>query len=194
MAYYNDSQTTIEPVEAGDAANDNKGDFLRIAVLKYNTNIKLILDFLTGGSGSDVLNKPLPIARGGTGASSAQTARVNLGLAFFDCNGMLRKAVSSVEVFSDHITVGPYGTTDANCMIMPIALGRYRITGIAAVSKTILPLDSVGKPQCIVEIDSLNAVTKEMEISVYSVKWLNGWVKDALMDLPAELSFNFIAT
>ena len=194
MAYYITNQTTIEPVEAGDAANDNKGEFLRNAIMKLNTNIYLINDFLVGASGSNVLNKPLPITRGGTGASSAQTARKELGLAFFDCNGVLRKAASSVEVFADHIEVGPYATTDTNCMIMSLGLGHYRITGITSVSKTILPVDMTGKPLYIVEVFSLNQVTKEMEIKVYSVKWLNGWVKDELMDLPPTTSFNFIAT
>lgn len=194
MTYFIDEQIEITPVEAGDAANDGKGDLLRVSVMKLNTNINLIRDFLVGGSGRVRLNLPLPISRGGTGASSAQSARRELGVALFDCNGVLRKAESHVEVYWDRVAKGPYAATEMNCLIVKTGIGTYTLTGLAAYTKIVLPLDNTGKPGFIVEVNTLDPITKQMTFSVYSVTWLNGWIKDTLMDIPANLSFNFMAT
>ena len=190
MSYYIDDELNIVPVECGDAANDRKGELLRISVLRLNTNINLIRDFLTGGNGATRLNKPLPVSRGGTGASSAASAVKGLGLGVVDCNGFLRARMVHIKVYRDKITAGPYVPTDSSFVIMKLGTGNYRITGITSITQMVMPFDMVNKPLFIVEVDSHNTTTKETIISVYSVKWENGWVKDALIDIPINTSFD----
>lgn len=196
MTFFNDGQTKIEYVEIGDAANDGKGLDLNNAGRIFNTNTKLILDWLNGGNGVlTLLNHKLPIARGGTGANSAQTARVNLGLGFADCNNVIRAAQSTLNVYNDRIVNGPYMATTGKPtkVFTRTAVGKYQITNVTKSTGFIPLLDPYGKPVFFVEINGLNATTGVLTFSTYAVVWTAaGWGKGAAVDIPANLYFNLL--
>lgn len=196
MSYYIDDQNEIVPVEIGLAANDNKGDFIRISFLKLNTNIKLIRDWINASNGSPALNNPLPIVRGGTGSATAQGARTTLGLGLVDCNGVIRKAESSIEIHDDRIVKGPYASNNMQNAIIKNSTGNYTVSGITEVNKWVLPFDELGQPKYIVEVNSLNSVTKDLVISVYAPIFESGsgWVKGPLIDIPLNTPFTLLAT
>ncbi|HCA5026851.1 phage tail protein [Acinetobacter baumannii] len=71
---------TKQVINVGSAANDGSGTPARTAFQYINANFTEVYDFLTGTTNATTLPAVLPIAKGGTGASSAADARTNLGL------------------------------------------------------------------------------------------------------------------
>ncbi|AVI32578.1 phage tail protein [Acinetobacter baumannii] len=71
---------TKQVINVGSAANDGSGTPARTAFQYINANFTEVYDFLTGTTNATTLPAALPIAKGGTGASSAADARTNLGL------------------------------------------------------------------------------------------------------------------
>lgn len=196
MSFFNNEQVDIEYVEIGDSINDGKGEFLPVSGRIFNTNIKIIMDWITGGSGSKrLINHLLPITRGGTGANTAKGAREGIGLGFADCNNVIRAAQSSLNVYANKIVNGPYMLTTGlpTKVFSRTALGKYQITNVNKVSGHIPLVDPYGKPVFFVEINGLNATTKLLTFSTYAPVWTSaGWTKGAAMDIPANLFFNLL--
>ncbi|HIB8185136.1 TPA: phage tail protein, partial [Acinetobacter baumannii] len=71
---------TKQVINVGSAANDGSGTPARTAFQYINANFTEVYDFLTGTTNATTLPAALPIAKGGTGASSAAGARLVLGL------------------------------------------------------------------------------------------------------------------
>lgn len=71
---------TKQVISVGSAANDGSGTPARTAFQYVNANFSELYDFLTGNTNATTLPTALPIAKGGTGATSAPAARTNLGL------------------------------------------------------------------------------------------------------------------
>ncbi|HDU8454050.1 TPA: phage tail protein [Acinetobacter baumannii] len=71
---------TKQVINVGSAANDGSGTPARTAFQYVNANFSELYDFLTGTTNATTLPTALPIAKGGTGATSAAAARTNLGL------------------------------------------------------------------------------------------------------------------
>ncbi|MFK5863071.1 phage tail protein, partial [Acinetobacter baumannii] len=71
---------TKQVINVGSAANDGSGTPARTAFQYINANFTEVYDFLTGATNATTLPTALPIAKGGTGATSAGAARTNLGL------------------------------------------------------------------------------------------------------------------
>ena len=75
----------IQQIKVGSAANDGAGDPIRIAFSKTNDNVNELAKSL-GVNAKGELPSALPIASGGTGATTASAARDNLGAASLDRN------------------------------------------------------------------------------------------------------------
>ena len=71
---------TKQTVAIGAAANDGTGDPARSAFTKINANFNEIYNFVTGATNGTTIPAALPLAKGGTGATTAEAARTNLGL------------------------------------------------------------------------------------------------------------------
>lgn len=71
---------TIQKVNLGTAPTGAGGDTFRSTGEKMNANFSELYDFITGTTDATTLPTALPIAKGGTGATSASDARTNLGL------------------------------------------------------------------------------------------------------------------
>ncbi|WP_407500089.1 phage tail protein [Acinetobacter baumannii] len=71
---------TIQKVNLGTAPTGAGGDTFRSTGAKMNANFSELYDFLTGTTNATTLPTALPIAKGGTGATTAAGARTNLGL------------------------------------------------------------------------------------------------------------------
>ncbi|MEJ7851042.1 phage tail protein [Acinetobacter baumannii] len=71
---------TKQVINVGSAANDGSGTPARTAFQYINANFTEVYDFLTGTTNATTLPAALPIAKGGTGATTASGARTNLGL------------------------------------------------------------------------------------------------------------------
>lgn len=71
---------TKQVINVGSAANDGSGTPARTAFQYVNANFSELYDFLTGTTNANTLPTALPIAKGGTGATTAAGARTNLGL------------------------------------------------------------------------------------------------------------------
>lgn len=181
MSHFNEGQSDIEYVEIGEAVNDKKGEFLPVAGRILNTNIRLIMDFIMGGTGGNrLIGHKLPITRGGTDASSAESARKNLGLGFMDCNKVYRAAMPSVDVYDDKLVPGPYLVTEGKPVKQLIKLdtGTYKITNVERFSGFIALLDPFNKPYFHVAFQSYDGVTKELTFVTTIPVWgPNGWDK-----------------
>jgi len=70
----------IEQLNYGEAPNDKKGFDARTSEMITDNNFKAIVFWITGGlkTFGSLLNA-LPVSRGGTEATTAKQARINLG-------------------------------------------------------------------------------------------------------------------
>ncbi|PRA69267.1 hypothetical protein CQ065_06700 [Pseudomonas sp. MYb187] len=69
-----------QTINLGTAPSGAGGDDRRSAALKSINNFNELYDFLTGAAGGATLPAALPVAKGGTGATTAEGARNTLGL------------------------------------------------------------------------------------------------------------------
>lgn len=180
--------TNLSPYERerfkyGEAAGDDKGDFLRIHAIKAEHTDTLLFTWLSGGRSEVSLPQALPIERGGTGATTAQRARLGLGMIINTNNEVSfgSRAVSLYDgVVLDHDdTVKPY--------FIKNGVGDYTIgnvTGFAPNAFTyILPRDELGNLLCGCEI----VFSGEALVRVYAVKYTDGVIsldKTIPMDIP----------
>lgn len=87
---------TKQTINVGSAANDGSGTPARTAFQYINANFSEVYDFLTGTTNGTTIPAALPIAKGGTGATSAAAARTNLGLGDAGVLGYSANVVASL--------------------------------------------------------------------------------------------------
>nr|WP_253636138.1 phage tail protein [Acinetobacter baumannii] len=129
---------TKQTINVGSAANDGSGTPARTAFQYINANFSEVYDFLTGTTNGTTIPAALPIAKGGTGATSAAAARTNLGLGDAGALGYSANAVASLfnkTLVSDWVSVlglnrfanishGDWqGGSTANSLYMPMRYG-----------------------------------------------------------------------
>ncbi|RLZ06574.1 phage tail protein [Acinetobacter sp. 2JN-4] len=71
---------TKQIIAIGSAVNDGTGDPARTCFTKTNGNFTELYDFLGGATGTTALPTAMPISKGGTGGTTAASARTALGL------------------------------------------------------------------------------------------------------------------
>lgn len=172
-----------ERFEYGEVAGDNKGDLLRIHAIKAEHTANLLFTWLSGASSEVRLPNALPIERGGTGATTANRARMNLGM-IINTNNEVSFGARAVSVYDgtvlDHDnTVKPY--------FIKNGVGDYTVGNVTGFNPTsftyILPKDELGNLLCGCEI----TFAGEAIIKVYAVKFEDGIFqldKTLPMDIP----------
>lgn len=142
------AQNERERFEYGLAAGDGKGDELRIHALKAEHTASLLFYWLTGGSSEVRLKDALPIERGGTGATTAQQARLNLGL-MVNTNNELMFGSKAISVYNGAV-LDHDGTVKPG--FIKNGVGNYRINGPLGFAlngfKYCLPKDELGNVLC----------------------------------------------
>ncbi|HAV3036646.1 TPA: phage tail protein [Acinetobacter baumannii] len=98
---------TKQVINVGSAANDGSGTPARTAFQYINANFTELYDFLTGTANGTTIPAALPIAKGGTGATSAAAARTNLGLG--DAATMTKTASNTDATLGRSLAVGNFG-------------------------------------------------------------------------------------
>lgn len=166
----------------GEVAGDGKGDFLRIHAIKAEQAETIVFGWLTGGLSQTKLLDALPVSRGGTGATTANKARLNLGLTVNTNNEVMfgSRAVSLYDgaVLDHDGTVKPY--------FIKNGVGDYtvgNVIGFGSGFTYILPRDELGNLLCGCEITFMG----EAIVKVYAVKFEGGKYildKSVPMDIP----------
>ena len=178
------SQYERERFLYGDAAGDNKGDYLRVHAIKAENALSILFSWLSGAASEVSLLNNLPISRGGTGASTAQKARLNLGL-FVTTNNEIVFGGKGISLY-DSAVLDHDGTVKPS--LTKHGVGDYtvgNVTGFASNTFTyILPRDELGNLLCGCEI----TFTGECNVKVYDLKHVDGKVlldKTKPMDIPS---------
>lgn len=177
------SQYERERFNYGEAAGDGKGDFLRTHAIKAEQTNSLLFYWLTGGLSEVKLLDALPVARGGTGASSANKARINLGM-IVNTNNELSFGSKAVSLY-DGAVLDHDGT--AKPYFIKNGVGDYivgNVIGFGAGFTYVLPKDELGNLLCGCEI----SFTGEANVKVYAIKYQDGRAlldKTKPMDIPS---------
>lgn len=111
---------TKQVINVGSAANDGSGTPARTAFQYVNANFSELYDFLTGTTNATTLPTALPIAKGGTGATTAADARTNLGLGSAATRNVGTTAGNLIEVGG--FGIGGVGQTFERKMITGVNL------------------------------------------------------------------------
>ncbi|HFX6399030.1 TPA: phage tail protein [Acinetobacter baumannii] len=127
---------TKQVINVGSAANDGSGTPARTAFQYVNANFSELYDFLTGTTNATTLPAALPIAKGGTGATTASGARTNLGLGTAAAANIGTAAGNVMEVgaFGIGTTAGGANTFYSNINISNIPAGCYSVSPTATGS------------------------------------------------------------
>ena len=186
-ASYIEPSDSIEAIPHGYAANDKRGIDLRNGTIIIENNFKLLVFFLTGGEKElGKLDKPIPIIRGGTGATTVAGAFKNMQITF-DTNGDMKRYQGSVEVYDNKLTIR--GQISTNLGFTKMDTGVYRIEGSTnwgTGSKVSYPKDDLGNLLCGATTTPAGA---GFDLKVYGLKHENGiTVVDTTkpMDIPAN--------
>lgn len=176
------SQWERDRFNYGEAAGDGKGDFLHTHGVKAEHAETLVFSWLSGGASEVKLPNALPVSRGGTGSTTANGTRLNLGIMVNTNNELVfgSKAASLYDgaVLDHDGTIKPYfiknGTGD-------YVVGK--VTGFGPGFTYILPRDELGNLLCGCEITFLG----EALVKVYAIKYVDGKAvldKTVPMDIP----------
>lgn len=136
----------LQVIYLGQSAGDGKGDLLYNAMQKTNQNFVELYNWIGGATGSLVLPNFLPVSRGGTGSTSVQGARKNMGL-YVDVNGGVVFGYPVVDLFNHKADC-----TDAALQVgfSRTAVGKYELTNTKGLGingfKMVLPKDDLGMP------------------------------------------------
>lgn len=132
----------------GDAANDGKGDLLRIHAIKAEHSANILYDWLSGGKSQVSLPQALPVERGGTGGTTAQSSRLSLGMVVSTNNELLFGS-RAISVY-DGAVLDHDGTVKPG--FIKNGVGSYRINGPLGFAlngfKFCLPKDELGNLLC----------------------------------------------
>lgn len=182
----NESTVERDRFIVGDAPGDKKGDLLRIHTLKTEHMAKVLFNWLSAGKSEVRLPSALPIVRGGTGGTTAQSARLSLGM-FVDTNDEVifgPRAISLYDgVILDH-------TNEINPGYSKVDTGHYEVRNVSGFGlfgfEFRLPKDSLGNLLCGCSISFSETVAT---VKVYEVTYINGKAELDLtkpMDIPAQ--------
>lgn len=180
------SQYERERFKYGDAAGDGKGDMLRVHAIKAEQTECIVYNWLSGGRSEVRLPDALPIERGGTGGTTAQRGRLNMGIVV-DTNNNLVFGSKVVSVYNGAV-LDHDGTVKP--VFSKVAVGHYTITNVSGFAlngfKYRIPRDELGNPLCgcVITFEGTTATVK-----VYQLKFLNGIFSNNLtvpIDLPAS--------
>lgn len=138
----------IEQLNYGEAPNDKKGFDARTSEMITDNNFKAIVEWITGGAKQfgRISNVALPVSRGGTEASTAMQARINLGLVTGPNNEIVF-GNNAVELFNSKYT--KYGKVNNDYAFTKVGVGDYKLEGLFSDSygtgyKMVLPKDDLG--------------------------------------------------
>ena len=169
----------------GDAANDNKGDLLRVHTIKLEDMSTMIFTWISGGASEVTLPNALPIARGGTGGTTAQKGRLNLGM-LVNTNNELVFGSKAISVY-DGAVLDHDGTVKPG--FIKNGTGNYHINGPLGFAlfgfKYCLPKDELGNVLCgakiVFDATGLTLTTHPVQFNagVYSIN------EDVFIDIPA---------
>lgn len=182
----------LEVIYLGQSAGDGKGDLLYNAMQKTNQNFVELYNWVGGATGSLVLPDFLPISRGGTGSTSVQGARKNMGL-YVDVNGGVVFGYPVVDLFNHKADC-----TDATLQVgfTRTAVGKYVLTNTKGLGingfKMVLPKDDLGIP---LFGATLSYVDGLLQVNTYAliVEQLSGRLvlnTNSPMDIPAGSYMN----
>lgn len=179
------SQWERERFNYGDAANDKKGDPIRVHAIKAEHTDNLIFTWLSGGRSEVRLPDALPIERGGTGATSVASAVRNLGY-FEDCNFCLRRGIKVLTTNGTSITDRFKNLPNAS--ITRVSTGVYNITGITHSTDMwshVVPLNTTHQPVLNLEF---SPIENGVQMKVNIINYVNGApVMGTLIDLPSSV-------
>ena len=180
------SQNERERFLYGDAAGDGKGDMLRVHAIKAEQSNSIVFSWLSGGRSEVRLADALPVERGGTGGTTAQRGRLNMGI-FVNTNNELLFGSKAVSLYDGAIL-------DHDGSVKPIykkvGVGHYEISEVEGFAlngfKFALPKDELGNLLCSCVI---TFAAKIATVKVYGLTYANGIVSIDLnspMNIPAS--------
>ena len=171
----------------GDAAGDGKGDMLRIHAIKAEQANSILFSWLSGGTSEVRLKDALPIERGGTGGTTAQRGRLNMGI-FVNTNNELMFGSKAVSLYEGAIL-------DHDGSVKPgykkVGLGHYEISGISGFAlngfKYCLPKDELGNVlcSCVISFENNVATVRVYEVFMY-VRGVMDIDLENPMDIPSQ--------
>lgn len=156
----------------GEAAGDGKGDQLRIHAIKAEQTEAIVYNWLSGGKSEVKLPDALPIERGGTGGTTAQRGRLNLGI-LVNTNNELVFGSKAISVY-DGAVLDHDGTVKPG--FIKNGVGDYRINGPLGFAlngfKFCLPKDELDNLLCgcVITFDAAGLNLKVHPIKVVSGK------------------------
>lgn len=164
---------TRERLEYGLHANDSRGDFARVHTIKVENALSILFEFLSANTSQVKLPKSIPVSVGGTGGTTTQSAKLNLGI-FTNTNNELIAGSKAVSVYNGSVLI--HGTDD-KITISRVGVGNYSLYGVKGFSlfgfKYILPNDEYGVPLCGCEI-VFNEANTTATVKVYALNFSNG--------------------
>ena len=136
----------VEQLNYGEAPNDKKGFDARTSEMITDNNFKAIVFWITGGlkTFGSLLNA-LPVSRGGTEATTAKQARINLGFVTGPNNEFVF-GNQSVELYDTGYR--KYGAVNNDYAFTHVGVGEYKLEGLVSDSfgtgyKMVLPKDEL---------------------------------------------------
>ena len=136
----------VEQLNYGEAPNDKKGFDARTSEMITDNNFKAIVFWITGGlkTFGSLLNA-LPVSRGGTEATTAKQARINLGFVTGPNNEFVF-GNQSVELYDTGYR--KHGAVNNDYAFTHVAVGEYKLEGLISDSfgtgyKMVLPKDEL---------------------------------------------------
>lgn len=157
----------------GDAAGDKKGDLLRNHVIKAEEAMSILFSWLSGARSEVTLQNALPIERGGTGGTTANSGRLGLGL-FVDTNDEIVFGAKAISVY-DGLVLDHDGSIKP--AITKVDTGHYTITNIPGFALNgftyRIPKDELGNPLCgcSIEFDTVSSIAT---LKVYAIIFVDG--------------------
>lgn len=177
----------IEQLNYGEAPNDKKGFDARTSEMITDNNFKAIVEWITGGAKQfgRISNVALPVSRGGTEASTAMQARINLGLVTGPNNEIVF-GNNAVELFNSKYT--KHGKVNNDYAFTKVGVGDYKLEGLSSDSygtgyKMVLPKDDLGN---VLVGATITIVSGVATIKTFAITVVNGQatLSAVPMDIP----------